>query len=63
MSNLHKTEAQKVDIRVLLNGNLKNVFKTRNSSLKYRLGKIKGSIPAAEVQIYKVNNNVDSYLY
>jgi hypothetical protein len=54
ISNLHKTEAQKVDIRVPLNGNLKNVFKSRNSSLKYRLGRIKGSIPAAEVQIYKV---------
>jgi hypothetical protein len=61
ISNLHKTEAQEIYFGMRLEGPLKNVFKTRNASLKYRLGKIKGSVPAAEVQIYEVRNTNQNY--
>jgi hypothetical protein len=54
VSNLHKTESQSINYHLPVPGHLANVFNTKESTIQYVDGYLRGSIPAKDVQVYVI---------
>jgi hypothetical protein len=54
VSNLHKTESQVINYHLPVAGRLANVFTTKEATIQYVDGYLRGSIPAKDVQVYVI---------